>query len=144
MKMRLETAGLLCAPEPGLDVLEFRRVLIESGLGAIRPIEDLERLQHMLSAASVVMTARRDDASRELLGVARCITDFSWCAYLSDLAVSPSAQGLGVGRALLDALRRELGSRVTLALQSVPTAVGFYERAGMARMADAFCYRRAH
>lgn len=143
MNIRLETAGLLCAPEPGLDVLEFRRVLIESGLGAIRPVDDLGRLRHMLSAADVVLTARRD-ASHELLGVARCITDFSWCAYLSDLAVSPSAQGLGVGRALLEALRRHLGPQVTLALQSVPAAVGFYERAGLARMADAFCHRRAH
>jgi len=144
MNIRLETAGLLCTPEPGLDVLEFRRVLIESSLGAIRPVDDLERLQHMLAAADVVMTARRDDASREVLGVARCITDFSWCAYLSDLAVSRSAQGLGVGRALLEALRRHLGPQVTLALQSVPAAVGFYERAGMARMADAFCQRREH
>jgi len=144
MNIHLETAGLLCLPEPGLAVVEFRRVLIDSGLGAIRPVDDLERLQCMLSAADVVMTARRGDASRELLGVARCITDFSWCAYLSDLAVSPSAQGLGVGRALLEALRRQLGPQVTLALQSVPAAAGFYERAGMARMADAFCHRRAH
>jgi GNAT superfamily N-acetyltransferase len=135
-------ASLRCAHEPDLDVHEFRRVLIDSGLGDIRPVDDLERLQQMLDAADVVLAAR--DAEGRLVGVARCISDFSWCAYLSDLAVSASAQGLGAGRALLEALRDHLGPRVTLALQSVPTAVGFYERAGMARMADAFCLRRSH
>jgi ribosomal protein S18 acetylase RimI-like enzyme len=140
--MHPDAPPLRCAHEPDLDVREFRRVLIDSGLGGIRPVDDLERLQQMLDAADVVLAAR--DAEGRLVGVARCITDFSWCAYLSDLAVSASAQGLGAGRALLEGLRNHLGPRVTLALQSVPTAVGFYERAGMARMADTFCLRRSH
>jgi len=117
-------------------------VLIDSGLGRIRPVDDLGRLQQMLHAADVVLTAR--DTGGRLVGVARCITDFSWCAYLSDLAVCASAQGLGASRVLLQSLHHHLGLRVTLALQSVPTAVGFYERAGMARMADTFCLRRSH
>jgi ribosomal protein S18 acetylase RimI-like enzyme len=140
--MDMPRPPLSCTPEPDLDVREFRRVLIDSGLGRIRPVDDLGRLQQMLDAADVVLTAR--DTGGRLVGVARCITDFSWCAYLSDLAVSASAQGLGAGRALLEGLRNHLGPRVTLALQSVPTAVGFYERAGMARMADTFCLRRSH
>lgn len=140
--MHLARPPLTCTHEPGLDVREFRRVLMDSGLGSIRPVDDLERLQRMLDAADVVLTAR--DASGQLVGVARCITDFSWCAYLSDLAVSASAQGLGAGRALLDGLRDRLGPHVTLTLQSVPAAVGFYEHAGMARMADTFCLRRSH
>ena len=41
---------VLDAQEPTLDVTEFRRVLVESGLGATRP----------------------------LVGVARCVTDFAW------------------------------------------------------------------
>lgn len=131
---------LRLAHEPRLDVGEFRRVLIDSGLGSIRPIDDIGRLQQMLDAADLVLTARTADGG--LVGVARCITDFSWCAYLSDLAVCASAQGLGAGRALLEALRHQLGPRVTLALQSVPAAVGFYERAGLAPMADTFCQRR--
>jgi GNAT superfamily N-acetyltransferase len=142
MDMHLHSPSLVCTREPGLDVREFRRVLVESGLAAIRPVDDAERLQQMLDAADVVLTARTGDG--RLVGVARCITDFSWCAYLSDLAVCDSAQGLGAGRALLETLRIELGPRVTLALQSVPAAVGFYERAGMARMADTYCLRRTH
>ena len=47
-----------------------------------------------------------------------------------------------MGKLLLRAVRDELGPRVTLVLASVPEAVGFYEKVGMPRMADVFCYRR--
>jgi GNAT superfamily N-acetyltransferase len=128
--------------EPALDAASFRRVLDESGLGAIRPTGDLVRLQAMLSAADLVVTARLDAAGGELVGVARCLSDDAWCCYLSDLAVVKSAQGLGIGRGLLDEVRRRLGPSVALILSSVPEAVDFYERAGMERIADAFWYRR--
>lgn len=133
---------ILYAPEPALDVAEFKRVLIESGLGTIRPVADEERLQAMLSGANLIVTARLDVADVPLVGVARCITDFSWCCYLSDLAVSPSAQGRGIGKGLLNETRRQLGPGVSLILASVSDAVGFYERSGMARMPDVFWYRR--
>jgi ribosomal protein S18 acetylase RimI-like enzyme len=64
--------------------------------------------------------------------------------YLSELAVSPSAQGLGIGKGLLDEARRQLGPTVSLILLSVPKAAGFYERVGMVRLPDAFWYRREH
>ena len=130
------------ARETALDVDDFIRVLDESGLGATRPLDDRARLQAMLSGAGLVVTARLDQPGRPLVGVARCITDFSWCAYLAELAVSRSVQKLGVGRGLLDEARRQLGPQVTLLLVSVPEATGFYERAEMARVPDAFCYKR--
>jgi ribosomal protein S18 acetylase RimI-like enzyme len=61
---------------------------------------------------------------------------------LSDLAVSKSTQGLGVGKGLLDEARRVLGPRVSLILVSVPEAVGFYQRAGMTDLANAFWCKR--
>jgi hypothetical protein len=72
-----ERARILYRVEPHLDVDEFRRVLVESGLGAIRPVDDRPRLKAMLSAADLVVTARLDEPERGLVGVARCITDFS-------------------------------------------------------------------
>jgi ribosomal protein S18 acetylase RimI-like enzyme len=128
--------------EQDLDVAEFRRVLIDSGLGRIRPVDDEPRLQAMLTGANLIVTARLDRPGRPLVGVGRGVTDSVWCCYLSDLAVSPSAQGLGVGRGLLDEARRQLGPQVSLYLASVPEAVGFYKRAGMTRIADAFSYKR--
>lgn len=132
--------AITCAREPALPVEEFRRVLVESGLGASRPVDDLARMRQLLAGADLVMSARKEDG--ELVGVARCLTDFAWVAYLSDLAVAKQAQGLGVGKVLLQAVRGELGPRVTLVLASMPDAVGFYEKVGMPRMADVFCYRR--
>jgi ribosomal protein S18 acetylase RimI-like enzyme len=134
--------GILYAREPTLDVAEFRRVLVESGLGAIRPVEDTDRLKAMLSASNLIVTARLDGPGSPLVGVARCVTDFAWCCYLSELAVSASAQRLGIGKGLLDEARRQLGPKVSLILASVPEAVRFYERAGMTRLPDTFWYRR--
>jgi GNAT superfamily N-acetyltransferase len=133
---------VIYAREQTLDVREFRRVLDESGLGAIRPLDDLPRLGAMLSAANLIVAARKREPGFPLVGVARSLTDFAWCCYLSELAVCASAQGLGVGKGLLDETRRQLGPQVSLILASVPEAVGFYRRIGMPPMPDAFFYKR--
>jgi len=137
-----KTSSVLYAAEPGLDVGEFCRVLLESGLGATRPTGDRPRMQRMLEQADLVVTARLDRPDRALIGVARSITDFSWCCYLSELAVSSSAQGLGVGKGLIDETRRLIGPRVSLVLASMPDSVGFYERIGMPRQPDTFWFKR--
>ena len=133
-------ASVTHAEEPSLPVAEFRRILVESGLARLRPIEDDARLAAMLAGANLILVARRD---REVVGLARCVTDRAWCCYVAELAVSPRAQGLGVGRGLLDEARRRLGPAVSIVLASVPEAVGFYTRIGMAPVADTFQFRRA-
>ncbi len=125
-----------------LDVAVFAELLDASGLGATRPTSDHERLGQMLRNSGLVMTARLDSPDGEAVGVARCLTDSSWCAYLSELAVSRSAQGLGVGAGLLNAVRDALGPQVSLILASMPDAVGFYEKAGMKALPDAFWFKR--
>jgi GNAT superfamily N-acetyltransferase len=107
-----EQPTILYTVEPTLPAAEFRQVLVDSGLGSIRPVDDLPRLEVMRANADLIVTARRD------------------------------AQGLGIGKGLLDETCRRLGPQVALALASVPEAVGFYERFGMERVADAFWYRR--
>jgi ribosomal protein S18 acetylase RimI-like enzyme len=96
----------------------------------------------MLDNANLVLTARLDRPDRQLVGVARGMTDFSWVCYVSDLAVSKAAQGLGVGKGLMDAVQQQLGPSVAVSLISMPDAVGFYERIGMTRMTDAFWFSR--
>jgi GNAT superfamily N-acetyltransferase len=137
-----EESSIHYAQERALGVAEFRRLLIESGLGDRRPIDDEERLGRMLSSAGLVVTARLEHPSGPLVGVARCITDFAWCCYLSELAVSASMQGRGVGTGLLNEVRRQLGPTVSLVLASYPEAVAFYERVGMERLPDVFWTRR--
>ena len=57
----------------------FRDILIDSGLGARRPIDDMARLRAMIENANLVLTAR--DAGK-LVGIARSVTDFVYCTYL--------------------------------------------------------------
>ncbi|WP_296747086.1 GNAT family N-acetyltransferase [Mesorhizobium sp.] len=134
-------ANILYASEPTLDVAEFRRVLVDSGLGKVRPVDDEARLKTMLDNANLLLTARFDRPDRRLVGVARGMTDFSWVCYISDLAVSSAAQGLGVGKGLMDEARRHLGPSVAISLISMPDAVGFYERIGM-KAVPAFWFGR--
>lgn len=128
------------AAEPDLPVGEFRQLLADSGLGTIRPVDDGPRLAAMLAQADLLLTARAQDGA--LLGLLRGLTDFHWCCFVPELAVARAAQGLGVGRGLLDALRRRLGPCVAINLVSVPKAVGFYERSGLARTPHAFVLAR--
>ncbi len=135
------TETILYAREQNLAAAEFQALLGQCTLGVIRPTHDLARLDAMLRGADLIVTARRGPG-RPLVGIARCVTDFSWCCYLSDLAVSENAQGLGIGKGLLDETRRIIGPEVSLMLASVPEAVGFYRRAGMAEMPDGFVFKR--
>ena len=137
-----EQHRVLYACEAGLEAAAFCKVLEESGLGATRPIADAGRIAEMLAHADLIVTARLDTPDRPLVGVARCISDFSWCCYVSEIAVAESAQGLGIGESLLTEMRRRLGPRVSVILASMPESVGFYERIGMPRVPDAFWYRR--
>ncbi|TPM27948.1 GNAT family N-acetyltransferase [Mesorhizobium sp. B2-3-4] len=138
-----DQSHVLYARETSLDTAQFRRVLVESGLGEVRPVDDEARLKAMLDGANLIVTARLDMEGKPLIGVARCLTDFSWVCYISDLAVSARAQGLGIGKGLMDEARRQLGPSVAISLVSMPDAIGFYERIGMKRMTDAFWFSRA-
>ncbi|BAV50266.1 MULTISPECIES: GNAT family N-acetyltransferase [Mesorhizobium] len=134
-----EPPKILYASEPDLDAAEFCRVLVESGFGGGHG--EL-RLKAMLSHADLVLTARLDRRDRKLVGVLRGVTDFFWVCYISELAVSKSAQGLGIGKGLVGDARRQLGPVVAMALISEPDAVGFYERIGMTRIPAAFWFSR--
>lgn len=122
-----------------VTVDEFRTLLLDSGLAARRPVDQPERLAAMLAHANVIVTARLNG---ELVGIARSVSDLAFCCYLSDLAVSKHAQGLGIGARLIEETRRHVGPEVNLILSAVPEAVGFYRRIGMPELPDCFWYRR--
>jgi predicted N-acetyltransferase YhbS len=117
------------ALEPELSAEEFRAVLLASTLGARRPVDDLQRLNTMLRKSDVITTAR--DAGR-LVGVSRAISDFSYCCYLSDLAVDVQYQRQGIGKRLIaETHARAGGDLVTLILVAAPAAQQYYARIGM-------------
>lgn len=115
-----------------LDAASFIDLLERSGLAERRPVHDVVRIGRMLKGASLVVTAR--DRGNLLVGVSRCISDFAYCCYCSDLAVDRAYQGRGVGRRLLEESRRYAGADTSFFLISAPAAVTFYESIGMPRV----------
>jgi predicted N-acetyltransferase YhbS len=104
-------------------VIELYRA---STLGERRPVDDRERMRQMLANANLVVTAWEGD---QLVGIARSVSDFSYCTYLSDLAVRVSHQRQGIGRELVKRTQ-EQGGKATVILLAAPKAVDYYPRIG--------------
>lgn len=132
-------SGVVYAQEQGLSVADYVKVLGETTLGVKRPLANQARISRLLAGANFIVTARRDG---DILGLARCITDFAWIAYCAELAVRESAQRLGIGAGLLRTIEELLGPGVGLVLISEAEALGFYRRAGMEQLDRAFFRHR--
>ncbi len=114
--------------ESDLRADEFIDVLVRSTLAGRRPVDDAETIRGMLRHADIILTARVD---RLLVGVSRAITDFSYCTYLSDLAVDEQFQRRGIGKELIRRTHEAAGLGTTLILLAAPLARGYYPRIGM-------------
>ena len=122
-----------------VSVSEFEDVLRRSGLAARRPVEDRACLEGMLRHSNLVVTCRRGE---ELIGIARSVTDFCYCCYLSDLAVDVAHQGRGVGTSLIRMTQEALGPRGQIILLSAPAAVHYYPRIGFDHHSQAWILPR--
>ncbi len=120
------------AREPDLPVADFRAVLVASTLGQRRPINEPQRLAAMLRHADIIVTARNTDG--ELVGVARSVSDFAYCCYVSDLAVAEAYQRQGIGRALLERTQFYAGPQTRLHLIAAPAAQDYYGKIGFEPM----------
>ncbi|CAM4267891.1 ribosomal protein S18 acetylase RimI-like enzyme [Paenibacillus endophyticus] len=113
--------------------------LVFENSGIKRPFQDLARLEKMIEHADLIITAW--DGSK-LVGIARCLTDFVYCCYLSDLAVSRAYQRLGIGKQLVEHARAALGPSVSVVLLSAPTATEYYPRIGFTNTDKCFLIPR--
>ena len=118
-----------------IDASQFVDVLRRSTLARRRPVDDLDCIDQMLEHADLLVTAWH---GTELVGVARSVTDFAYCCYLSDLAVDTAHQKSGIGRELLRLTRERLGRRCKLILLSAPAAEAYYPRIGFERHPSAW------
>lgn len=107
--------------------------------GIRRPVEDLPRLADMLRHANLLVTAW--DGNR-LVGVARALTDFSYCCYLSDLAVDRRYQKGGVGIGLIRRVRAAIGEKSMLLLLAAPEAMQYYPKVGFEAVPNGWMIKR--
>jgi GNAT superfamily N-acetyltransferase len=114
--------------EPHLASDEFIDVLVRSTLAERRPVDQPDVIRAMLVHADIIVTARMDD---RLVGVSRAISDFSYCSYLSDLAVDQAYQGRGIGRELIKRTHEVAGVHTHLVLVAAPQARTYYPHIGM-------------
>jgi GNAT superfamily N-acetyltransferase len=116
--------------EPDLSSDEFIDVLVRSTLAERRPVSEQETIQQMLAHADIILTARHE---KRLVGVSRAISDFSYCTYLSDLAVDEAFQRQGIGRELIRRTHDAAGLNTTLVLLAAPKAQTYYPHVGMTK-----------
>lgn len=120
--------------EENLSVDEFKSVLLNSTLGERRPIGEPEKLAEMLKHANLILTARDNG---KLVGIARSLTDFVFCTYLSDLAVDEKYQKMGIGKELIRQTKLATPA-AKLILLSAPKAVNYYPKIGMTKLDQCF------
>jgi GNAT superfamily N-acetyltransferase len=107
--------------------------------GIRRPTGDLPRMARMLEHGNLLLTAW--DAER-LVGVARGLTDFSYCCYLSDLAVDRAYQRSGIGRELLRRAQAMVGPQASFLLLAAPEAMEYYPKLGFTAVENGWIIQR--
>ena len=107
--------------------------------GIKRPVDDPERMQTMMRNSNLIISAWDEDS---LVGVARCLMDYAWACYLSDLLVDKDYQHLGLGKRLVASVREQCGEQCQLVLLSAPTAMTYYPKVGFEKAEHAFHIKR--
>jgi ribosomal protein S18 acetylase RimI-like enzyme len=98
-----------------------------SSLGERRPVDRPDVFAGMLRNANLVVTAWCGEL---LVGIARTLTDFSYVAYLADLAVDGEYQRQGIGKRLIEETRRRLQPECMIVLLAAPKANDYYVKLG--------------
>ena len=93
----------------------------------------------MLEHGNLTIAAYLDG---RLVGIARALTDFSFCCHLSDLAVVKELQHHGIGRELVRRIRQRIGDQSNLLLLSAPGAMGYYPKIGFEKVENGWFIRR--
>jgi len=121
------------SPEQAIDLY------IRSTLGERRPIDKLQTFRDMLANANLTITAWDQE---KLVGIARTLTDFSYVAYLADLAVDEHYQRRGIGKQLVEETKLRLGADCMIVLLAAPKANDYYPKIGFDHNPRAWTLKR--
>nr|MBW3793359.1 GNAT family N-acetyltransferase [Plesiomonas shigelloides] len=123
-------AGITYYQNRPITAEQYCALLEETSLGERRPLAERERIAAMLEHADVLVSAWQGE---RLVGVARSVTDFFYCCYLADLAVSERVQACGIGRELIRQTFHCLQPGCKVILLAAPQAVDYYPKIGFTR-----------
>lgn len=107
--------------------------------GINRPTKDSPRIQKMYTHANLVITAWDGPT---LVGIARSLTDYCYCCYLSDLAVKKAYQKKGIGKKLIALTKKKIGEDAMLLLLSAASAMEYYPKIGLKTVTNGFIIPR--
>ena len=119
------------------DIEKIIEVFESSGI--VRPTKEKERIKSMFENANLIYFAYDNG---ELIGLTRCVTDFSYCCYLSDLAVKKDYQKQGIGKMLIEKVRERIGEKVALILLSANSAMDYYPKINFEKADNTFIIKR--
>src|SRR6187399_1886139 len=123
------------------DVMPATEVIVDlyNSAGLNRPTTDYRRISQMYVNSNLIVTAWDED---ELVGISRSLTDFSYCCYLSDLAVMEGYKCKGIGRRMIELTKEVLGGQTMLLLLAAPSAMEYYPKVGLEKVANGFIIKR--
>jgi predicted GNAT family N-acyltransferase len=130
---------IVYAREQDLSPEDYIAVVGSTYMRARRPVANRKRIEAMLRASNLIVSARNDAGA--IVGLARGISDDAWVCYLADVVVREDQHGKGIGRGLMAACKRVLGPSIAVVLIAYPEAADFYRRIGMGEM-TAFYFDR--
>lgn len=98
-----------------------------STLGERRPVDRPDIFEGMLNNANLTISAWKGSS---LVGIARTLADFTYVAYLADLAVDAECQKQGIGKQLIKETRKRLKPECMIVLLAAPKANEYYPKLG--------------
>lgn len=120
---------------PKISSKDFIDILNRSGLAQRRPIEDVKCIEGMLKDADLIIIALHN---KKIVGIARSVTDYNYCCYLSDLAVDKDYQKKGIGKKLIEITANQVGKKCKIILLSAPNAITYYPKIGFIKHPSAW------
>jgi len=123
------------------DVMPATEVIVDlyNSAGLNRPTTDYRRISQMYVNSNLIVTAWDED---ELVGISRSLTDFSYCCYLSDLAVREGYKRKGIGRRMIEITKEVVGGQTMLLLLAAPSAMEYYPKVGLEKVENGFIIKR--
>ncbi len=106
---------------------QYIELVNKTTLGERRPTASEATIKGMLDNSNLIVTAWVDE---KLVGIARSMTDFHSCCYLSDLAVDESVQSMGIGKYLILVTAESIAEDCKIVSLFAPKAKSYYQKIG--------------